>query len=168
MSKEKMETKTFKKEKNTKYESVIKPQLEKIKHYVSHGVTEAQLCSYYDIGKTQWYKYKKEHSELSELLCNGKKIFQMNLINRAFEVAMGYEYTESTTVEYKDAEGNVTETKIQTHKKYARADAGMIQFLLINRFSDEFARDPQILELRKQSLEQETNKSSAGKEMSNV
>ena len=29
----------------------------------------------------------------------------------------------------------------------------MIQFLLINRFSGEFARDPQAIELRKKALE---------------
>ena len=29
----------------------------------------------------------------------------------------------------------------------------MIQFLLINRFTDDFARDPQIVALRKKALE---------------
>lgn len=37
-------------------------------------------------------------------------------------------------------------------KRYARADAGMIQFLLINRYPEDFARDPQVLSLRKEAL----------------
>ena len=66
---------------------------------------------------------------------------------------MGYDYTETTTVEFKDKEGNVTGSKTTTYTRHAKADGNMIQFLLINRFSDEYARDPQAIELRKKSLE---------------
>ena len=52
----------------------------------------------------------------------------------------------------KDADGNITGTKTKIVKRYARADAGMIQFLLINRYPEDFARDPQVLSLRKEAL----------------
>lgn len=146
-----------KESKKTKYEELIKPHLEDIKCYVSHGVTEEEVRNFYGIGKTMWYEYKKKHSELNELLCNAKQICRVNLLNRAFEVANGYEYTETTTEEVKDKDGNITGTKTKVVKRYARADAGMIQFLLINRYSEDFARDPQILSIRKESLKNKSN-----------
>lgn len=140
------------KSKPTKYDELIKPHLDEIKRYVSHGVTEEEVRNFYGIGKTMWYEYKKRHSELNELLCNAKQICRVNLLNRAFEVANGYEYTETTTEEIKDKDGNVTGTKTKIVKRYARADAGMIQFLLINRYPEDFARDPQVLSIRKEAL----------------
>ena len=116
------------------------------------GVTEGQICEFYGVGKTQWAQYKKDNPELNETLCNAKEDLKTDLVNQAYKVAVGYEYEETTTVEYKDKDGNITGTKTTTHKKYAKADAGMLEFLLINRFSDEFARDPQMLELRKEAL----------------
>lgn len=134
------------------YERVIQPHLEDIKRYASHGVTEEEIRNFYGIGKTMWYQYKKMYSELTELLYNAKQICRVNLLNRAFEVANGYEYTETTTEEVRDKDGNITGTKTKIVKRYARADAGMLQFLLINRYPEDFARDPQILSLRKEAL----------------
>lgn len=146
-----------KESKPTKYDELIKPHLDDIKRYVSHGVTEEEVRNFYGIGKTMWYEYKKRYSELNELLCNAKQICRVNLLNRAFEVANGYEYTETTTEEVKDSDGNITGTKTKVVKRYARADAGMIQFLLINRYPEDFARDPQILSIRKESLKNKNN-----------
>lgn len=136
----------------SKYDEFIKPNLEEIKRFVSHGVTEKEVRDFYGVGKTMWCEYKKKYSELNELLCNAKKICRFNLENRAYEVAYGYEYIETTTEEFKDKEGNITGTKTKVVKKYAKADAGMLQFLLINRYPEDFARDPQVLNLRKKAL----------------
>lgn len=136
----------------SQYANKVKPYLDKIAQYIRCGVTEGQICEFYGVGKTQWAQYKKDNPELTAILCKAKTELKTNLVNKAYEVAVGYVYEETTTVEYKDKEGKVTGYKTTTHKKYAKADAGMLEFLLINRFSDEFARDPQILELRKEAL----------------
>lgn len=137
----KVETK--KKQTNpNKYETNIKPYLQDIKKYREHGVTEEQIYTYYGVGKTQWTKYKKMYSELSELLYNGLKTFKMNLVNKAYEVAQGYYYEESTTTTTKDKDGNILSTTTKVHKKYSKADGNMIQFLLINRFPKEFSKSP--------------------------
>ena len=135
------------------YIEKIYPYLSDIGRYIRCGVTEGQLASYYNVGKTSWAKYKKDYPEMNETVNKAKTEFKTEIICRAYEVAMGYEYTETTTVEEKDNEGKVIGEKTTTYKKYAKADPGMLQFLLINRISDEFARDPQILELRKKALE---------------
>ncbi len=135
------------------YANKVKPYLADIERYVRCGVTEGQICEFYKVGKTQWAEYKKKYPELTETLYKAKRALQTDLVNKSFEVAMGYDYTETTTVEFKDKEGNVTGSKTTTYTRHAKADGNMIQFLLINRFSDEYARDPQAIELRKKSLE---------------
>ena len=136
----------------SQYASKVKPYLEDIARYTRCGVTEGQLCEFYNVGKTQWAQYKKDNAELNETLLKAKQELKTDLINKSYEVAVGYTYEETTTVEYKDKEGNVKNIKTTTYKRHAKADAGMLQFLLINRFPEEFARDPQMLELRKKAL----------------
>ena len=135
------------------YDNKVLPYLKDIEKYARCGVTEGQLAEYYHVGKTSWAKYKKDYPEFAEILCKAKRECNTDLINRAYQVAMGYEYEEETTVTIKDKAGNVTGTKTTKHKRFARADGGMLQFLLINRNPDEFARDPQILEPRRKALE---------------
>lgn len=137
----------------SQYSNKVKPYLADIEKYARCGVTEGQLCEFYDVGKTQWAQYKKDNPELNEILLKAKRLLKTDLINRAYQVAVGYEYEETTTVTYKDKDGNVTGTKTTTYKRYAKADGNMIEFLLINRFSDEFARDPKMVELRQRALE---------------
>lgn len=137
----------------SQYANKVKPYLSEIERYVRCGVTEGQICQYYNVGKTQWAQYKKDNPELNETLFKAKTALGVDLVNKSYQVAMGYEYEETTTQEYKDKSGNVTGTKKTTYKRHAKADAGMLQFLLINRFSDQFARDPQMIELRKKALE---------------
>lgn len=135
------------------YDSKVLPYLKEIQRYARCGVTEGQLAEYYHVGKTSWAKYKKDYPEFAETLCKAKSEYKTDLINRAYQVAMGYDYEEETTVTIKDEDGNVQGTKITKHKRHARADGGMLQFLLINRNPDEFARDPQTLEIRRRALE---------------
>lgn len=137
----------------SQYANKVKPYLSDIERYVRCGVTEGQICQYYNVGKTQWAQYKKDNPELNETLLKAKTALGVDLVNKSYDVAMGYDYEETTTQEYKDKNGNITGTKTTTYKRHAKADAGMLQFLLINRFGDQFARDPQLLELRKKALE---------------
>jgi len=137
----------------SQYENKVKPYLEDIARYTRCGVTEGQLCAYYGVGKTQWAAYKKNYPELNETLYEAKQIFKTELENAAYKVAYGYEYTEEKTVEEKSPTGKVVSVTTTTQKRYAKPDPAMIQFLLINRFKDEYARDPQVIELRKRALE---------------
>lgn len=135
----------------SQYANKVKPYLAQIETYVRCGVTEGDICEYYGVGKTQWAQYKKDYPELTETLLRARETQKENLLDNAYRVAMGYFYeeTETSTVMI---EGK-PHTKTKTVRKYAKPDTGMIQFLLINRFSSEFARDPQMVALRKKALE---------------
>lgn len=137
----------------SQYGNKVKPYLADIERYVRCGVSEGDLCEYYGVGKTQWAQYKRDNSELTETLLRAKEHCKEDLLDNAYRVAMGYEYYEETTDEVKDLDGKVIAYKTKRYKRYAKPDAGMLQFLLINRYSAEFARDPQMVALRKKALE---------------
>ncbi|MEI3240365.1 MAG: hypothetical protein V8S32_10260 [Lachnospiraceae bacterium] len=137
----------------SQYGNKVKPYLADIERYVRCGVTEGDICEYYGVGKTQWAQYKRDNPELTETLLRAKEQCKEDLLDSAYRVAMGYEYTEKTTEEIKNLDGTVIGHKTRRYKRYAKPDAGMLQFLLINRYSSEFARDPQAIELRKKALE---------------
>lgn len=148
--------------KDDAYSAKIAPYLDDIRRYVAHGVTEGQLCVFYRVGKTAWAGYKKTHPELSETLLRAREVCKTELVNRAFQIAMGYEYEETTTVEYFDidpetGEKKVTGGKTTTVKRHAKPNAGMAIFLLINRYPEDYYRDPQTYDLRKLALEQRAN-----------
>ncbi len=135
------------------YANKVLPYLTDIERYTRCGVTEGQLCEFYGVGKTVWAEYKKKYPELTETLYKAKCALRTELVNKAYEVAVGYDYEETTIVTYYDKNGAIKSSKKTVARRHARADGGMIQFLLINRFADEFARDPQAIALRQKALE---------------
>ncbi len=138
------------------YAEKIRPFLDEIAADVANGATEGQLYAKYGVGKTAFSGYKKKYPELARVLEKAKSRDKIRLSNRAHDIALGYDYTETTTVEYfaiKDGERVKTGEKITTVTKHSKADAGIMQFLLINRFPTDFARDPQVLEIRRELLE---------------
>lgn len=137
----------------SQYANKVLPYLEDIERYIHYGVTEGDICDFYGVGKTQWAEYKKKYPELTETLLRARAAQKKDLLDNAFRVAIGYEYEEEYTEEIKDKNGVVIGSKTRKQKKYAKPDAGMLQFLLINRYTAEYARDPQAVELRKKALE---------------
>ena len=135
----------------SQYSNKVKPYLADIERYARCMVTEGDICKFYGVGKTQWAQYKKDYPELTETLLRAREAGKADLLDNAYRVAVGYYYEEThTTTVIIDGKPH---TKTYVDRKYAKPDAGMIQFLLINRFSGEFARDPQAIELRKKALE---------------
>ena len=52
----------------SQYANKVKPYLADIARYIRCGLTEGQLCEYYNVSKTQWAQYKKKYPELNETI----------------------------------------------------------------------------------------------------
>ena len=135
------------------YEKIIQPRINEIKEHISNGCTEKQIIEYLKISKSAWIGYKHKYSEFNEILEDAQKENYMSLVNIAYKVARGYDYNETKEKYEKDKNGKEILTSRQIIHKHAKPDPGMIQFLLINRHPDEWARDPQVLELKRELLE---------------
>lgn len=153
-----------------KYESCVKPNLKKITE-MCNTKTEKQIAEELGIGYSTWIKYKKDHPELELAIKKGRQDLVTDLRSTLIRKAKGYTYTETKTIienikwpelTYQmllDAgltpeqigEAKIVRKEI-AHKKM-HPDVAAINLALKNYDKDNWANDPQMLEIRKQELE---------------
>lgn len=124
----------------SKWETQIKDKLILVEGWARNGLTDEQIAKNLGISKTTFYKYKKEHSELSELLKKGKEVIDIQVENSLLKRALGYTYEEQSTETFLN--GNVKK-KIIT--KYVPGDTTAQIFWLKNRRPDKW-RDKNVVE----------------------
>lgn len=133
------------------YETKIKPHLGEIKKWLKTGATEKQIYETLGVSKTAFYKYKKENAEFAELLKNGRTELVTELRGALVKKALGG-YTYSTKKTTMKTDGNQKSVTIETSEHYAEPDVAALNLCLKNYDSENWANDPQMLELKKQEL----------------
>lgn len=124
----------------SKWETQIKDKLILVEDWARNGLTDEQIANNLGISKTTFYKYKKEHSELSELLKKGKEVIDTQVENALLKRALGYTYEEQSTETFLN--GNV---KKKTITKHIPGDTTAQIFWLKNRRPDKW-RDKNVVE----------------------
>jgi len=74
----------------------IKDKLILIEGWARDGLTDEQIANNLGIGKTAFYKYKKEHVNFANALKKGKEVIDFEVESSLLKRALGYEYTEVT------------------------------------------------------------------------
>ncbi|WML37816.1 transposase [Clostridium sp. OS1-26] len=74
----------------------VKEKLILVEGWGREGLTDEQIAHNLEIGKTAFYKYKKEHTEFANALKKGKEVIDFEVENALFKRALGYEYQEVT------------------------------------------------------------------------
>lgn len=89
----------------SKYDTHVKPKLFEIEKWARDGCTEKEICARLGISESTFNDYKKQFSELSEPLKEGKAIADYKVEDALYKRATGFSYSEDTYVTYKlDAE----------------------------------------------------------------
>lgn len=152
------------------YEERVKSRFSEISEWLKAGATEKEVYKNLRVGKDAWFKYKREHEDLKNLINNARKEPVLKIKAAMLKRALGFEYEEkkvtTTTIEYpdeideilKDCNLDVTKTpkKVKTEitKKIVLPDVAACLILLQHWAKDEgWTRDPQALELKKKELE---------------
>ena len=131
----------------SKYETHVKPFFPEILE-MCRTMTEQQIAEHLGVGYSTFMEYKKQFPELTEILKKGRQNLVAELRSALIKKAKGYEYTETeTTSEY----GEITKV-VEKNKKYP-PDVAAINLLLKNYDKENWANDPQALEIRKKELE---------------
>lgn len=142
----------------SKYDTEIKPYLDKIREFAQSGATEKEICAVLNVSTSTFYEYKKKHSELSSALKKGRKELVLEIRGALAKKALGYDYEEKKTYMKKDDSGkDVKYTEITTkHQPPSEAAANM----LLKNYDEEWKDNPALyrlkeieLELRKQMIE---------------
>ena len=130
-----------------KYKTNVEPYLDKVKE-MALTMTEKQIAETLGVGYTSFREYKKHYPALVGALKKGRADLVMELKGTLIRRAKGFQYEEKKIIkEY----GAVVREEIAT--KSALPDIAALNLLLKNYDKENWANDPQTLELRKKELE---------------
>lgn len=119
-----------------KYEEWLEPEgLLKLQGWARDGLIDEQIAENMGIVPSTLYEWKKKYPNISEALKKGKEVVDRQVENALLKRALGYEYEEKKTEQWKDAEGNPCE-KITVTRKQIVPDTTAQIFWLKNRKSD--------------------------------
>lgn len=134
------------------YETRIKPRFNEISEWLANGATEKQIAYNLGIAGSTFEKYKAEKTEFSELIKNGRKNLVYQLRGALVKKALGFDYEETKKTRKIEPDGGIT-VSVETYHKKALPDVAALNLCLKNYDSENWANDPQVLEIKKQELE---------------
>ena len=134
------------------YEVRIKPRFPEIAEWLANGATEKQIAQNLGIAGSTFEKYKAVNSEFAEFLKNGRRSLVLQLRGALVKKALGFDYEETKTITKVEPDGGITTSTERTCKK-ALPDVAALNLCLKNYDSENWANDPQALELRRKELE---------------
>lgn len=132
-----------------KYETNVKPRFDEILEWLQIGATEKEIAENLGINSKVFCKYKKQYSDLNDLIKKGRKQPVQAIKAALFKRATGFSYTEEKYIE--DSEGY---WKKETLTKTALPDPTAAMMLLKHwDHEQEWTSDPASLKLKKQEFE---------------
>lgn len=135
------------------YKKLIEPYLDKISE-MALTMSEEQIAETLGVGYSTFKRYKKDNEPLRASLKSGRKALVIELKSNLIKKAKGFSYTETKEIkEINPATGKLEVVRVETTKKFAPPDVAANNLLLKNYDKENWANDPQMIELRKKELE---------------
>lgn len=121
----------------SKYETHVKPHIDKIKKWSASGATDSEIATALNIAESTLYEYKKKYPELSGAFACGRKAVVIDIKAALYKKAVGYDYEEKKQYIKRDGSGdNVQYTEISTkHQPPSETAAAM----LLRNYDDTYA-----------------------------
>lgn len=145
----------------SKYDTHIKPYFEDIKRMCMY-MTDRQIAERLGVAYSSFNLYKKNKAEFSELIKEGRQNLVFELKGNLIRASKGYKYSEKKTIKERDENGNMVVVREEISEKYMRPDVAATNLLLKNYDKENWANDPQELELKKKALELQKEKLESG------
>lgn len=134
------------------YDTIIKPNFEMIENALQNGATEKQVYDSLGISRETFYKYKRSKDDFAEVIKKGRAKLVGELRGTLIKKAFGFGYTEKKIVKYQTEDGE-EQTRVEIYERKSLPDVAALNLCLKNYDRDDWANDPQMLELKKQELE---------------
>lgn len=143
----------------TKYDTVIKPKLKDIKKWSQSGATGKQIAGNLGIAESTLYRYKDEHQELANAIDEGRKSLVIELRGALIQKALGIKVTvkkgmKCKNVYYDDCGKRCEREEVEIYEEetYIPPDVAALNLALKNYDKENWANDPQLLELKREEL----------------
>lgn len=146
------EKKEQKRGRKSKYDTHVKPYLNRIPKWRRNGMTEEQICRKLGVGVSTFNRYKDDFWELREALKNSKEELIENLEDSLFRRAMGYSYEETKIEKESDGRAKITKTT-----KELPPDVGALIFALKNLAPGKWKNDDRFIIQRSEDDEKQAD-----------
>lgn len=131
----------------SKYNTHVEPHLEEIKQ-MALDMTEEQIATTLGVSYRAFRDMKAKYPPLKASLKRGRANLVLELKSTLIKKARGFTYEEKKIIK---EHGEVVREEI--YVKHSSPDVAALNLLLKNYDKENWANDPQALELRKQELE---------------
>lgn len=135
-----------------KYKTHVEPYLKDIE-VMALSMTEKEIAETLEIAYSTFKVYKRTYSALNDSLKKGRRNLVIELKNNLIRASKGYHYDEKKVIKERDEFGNMIVVREEVTTKYMKPDVAATNLLLKNYDKENWANDPQALELRKKELE---------------
>ena len=139
-----------------KYSEYVKPYLGEIPAMLQ-TMTEEMVAKKLGVAYSSWNKYKIEFPELAETIKKGNTELIGELKSVLKKRAKGFQYEERKIIKE-----NGVIVREEVYVKSALPDVASINLLLKNLDRENWANDPQMIDLRKKELEIQEKKLELG------
>lgn len=133
----------------SKYDRIIKPNLEVISGMAKKGVSEKDIAEHFNVAYSTFRKYKSEHDSLSEALSYGTEEANAVLSGVLFDIAKGFYKEIERPIkikrsEYKDGKKVREWEEIEYVKElqYFPPNLGGLALWLTNHDSGNYSKNP--------------------------
>lgn len=133
-----------------KYETNVKPYLENISKWYE-TLTEAQIAEKLGVSVASFENYKRDYSDLREVLKTGRATLVEELKESLKKKAKGFTYTEKKKI-IRVIDGKKTQV-IEEYEKYSVPDTAAIHLLLKNLDDTWRNDDKATMELKQQKVD---------------
>ncbi|QHJ73718.1 transposase/terminase small subunit [Butyrivibrio virus Bo-Finn] len=139
----------------SKYESQVKPYIDKIKKWVESGATNDEIADALGINTSTLCAYKNKYKEFSDAFTCGRKAVVCDIKAALLKKALGFQYEEKRQGIKPDKDGN-EQTYTEIYTKYCPPSETAAAMLLRNY--DERFRDQDAATARLKQQEQNLRK----------
>jgi hypothetical protein len=135
----------------SKYETHVQPFLDKIDEMLNDGASEKQVAEALGISYASFNNYKREHHELWELCRKPRPKLIDDLRSALIKKALGMKVERKKIYSRKNEDGEeVKYTEIMIDE--LPPDVAAINLALKNYDKDNWANDPQAMDLKREEL----------------
>jgi len=134
----------------SKYETHVKPNLDKVREWVENGATDEEVAKALRISMASLYSYKAKHKEFLESFTRARTKIVIDIKNALLKKALGFSYEEEKRVGKKDKNGeNIV--LVEKYSRYCPPSETAAAMLLRNYDPEWRDTDNATAELRKQA-----------------
>ena len=136
----------------SKYGTHIKPNFDKISKMLNDGASEKQCAEALGVSYPAWNKYKVKYKDFGELCGKPRTKLVEDLRSALIKKALGMKVERKKIYSKKDEDGNeVKYTEITIDE--LPPDVAAINLALKNYDKENWANDPQSLQIKKEELQ---------------